>query len=151
MRFTMIAIVLLLLGRSAEAQIVTAPTDATFAHPDADFAITSGYRMEFFQCSSVTPGPPPVCVGRASQPFQTTGTVPKTLVTGPATARHFLFADVQGAPLASLPVAFGFVSALVAVGDTSAGGSGESQRSGDSNPFFARGRNPATPTGLTVR
>lgn len=148
----MLVAALVLSARLAAAQTVVAPTAAIFDHPDAEFAITSGYRVEFFRCNSVSPGPPAVCVGRAAAPFTTGAIVPKASITGTAAARriNLLAAPVSGV-LASMPTGVGFVGTLVALGDLSAGGFGESGRTADSNPFYASGRTPASPTGVVIQ
>lgn len=132
----------------AEAQVVVAPTGVTFTHSATEFNRTASYREEFFQCTSVTAG---VCTGRAAAPFQTGVLIPKAAVTGTA-PRAFLFSSIPaGSPLPSLPAGVGFVSTLVAIGDPNAGATGESARSGDSNPFFAQGVTPASPTNVVVQ
>lgn len=134
----------------ARAQVVTAPTRAEFQHPDADYAVTGTYHLDFYQCASLTPAG--LCQGRAAVPFSSGADIPKAAVTGNATLRtaNFSGGAVPGV-LQSMPIGVAFVSTVIAVGDGTIGGQGQSAPSVDSNAFFARGRTPASPTATAVR
>jgi len=149
MRVIILLAAMTLFAVPATAQVVIAPTGTTFNHPTTEFNRTASYREEFFQCASVTAG---VCTGRAAAPFQTGVLIPKAAITGTAPSRTFLFTSIpSGNPLPSLPAGVGFVATIVAIGDPNAGATGESARSGDSNPFFAQGTTPASPTSVVVQ
>lgn len=157
MRHLILTLVLLALPLASHAQVIIAPTAATFSHPDAEFAVTGSYRLEFYQCNSVTPpdatNPNGTCVGRAAAPFQTATDVPKSAVTGNASARSFSLttAPVNGV-LSSMPAGVGFVSAIRAVADPAIPGvAGVSASAGDSNPFFSSARTPAVPGRASIR
>jgi hypothetical protein len=148
---TLLFALLLATPAAAQSTVVVAPAAATFAHSDADFAITASYHFEFYTCTSVTTAG--VCVGQAATPFQAGVDVPKSLVTGTAVARSV---DMKAAPtsgvLSSVPLGVGLVATVKAVADTSVPGvGGTSAASNISNAFFAQARTPVAPGSLAVR
>lgn len=152
-RRLIVALLFTLLARPVSAQVVTGPTSLAFAHADTDFAITASYQLQFFQCASITNS---VCQGQATSPMQSV-TVPKSGVTsfapdsnGDNRSISFTAAPVSGV-LPSLPAGVAFVAALIANGDTSAGGAGSSAASAPSNPFYRTGRAPAAPSAVRAK
>lgn len=148
-----LALVFVAMAASAQAQVVTGPSQITFSSPS--HAIVAVYHIDFFQCGSIAPPGsvnPGACVGRATAPFQTGVDVPKANITG---SNPVYIIDLTTAPavtvLPSLPAGMGFILTLTAVGDPSVGGTGQSVRSGDSNSFFRAGLVPAAPGNVTVK
>jgi len=142
---------LLVLGSSrAQAQIVIAPTQATFPYADTDLAVTASFQVAFFQCSSVTANP--VACAHAPAPIQTV-TYPKSAVGGTAASRTLLLAAAPiNGTLPAFPAGVGFVAEIAAVGDpTQPGIAGASAFSPDSNPFFGSARTPAVPGNVVVK
>lgn len=150
-KYLLLFLFLLLVPPTAFAQtavpVPITPNALTFQHPDADFAITTGYTIEYYRCGSLSTAG--LCVGRATAAFQVGNTIPKAAVTGVANARTIDLSKLN--VFTSLPAGVPFVMALTAVGDKNAGATGDSGRSLDSNAFFALGRNPAIPDSLVVR
>jgi hypothetical protein len=145
----------LLFARPSQAQVVTAPTGASFLYTDAQLAQVTSFVVEDFQCASLSGG---ICTGQAAAPFQTGVTIPKANVTtlSPADSfgnnRAISFAAAPGSGiLTSLPAGVPFVTTILAIGDPTTGTTGQSPRSAASNPFFATGVLPAVPGNIKVK
>lgn len=155
MKKLLVLLVLVCLPTLVSAQTVSAPTQILFDHSDTDMGMTVGYRVEFFQCATITtPTPPgvPVCNGRATAPFQVGTVVAKsgiTTTTIPTRVINLLTPPMNGA-LAVMPIGVGFVSNVIAVADAGQGLTGE-VRSNDSNPFYPKLKILAPPTNVQVR
>jgi hypothetical protein len=141
---------------SAQAQIVIAPTGANFTATAADFANTLSYQFDLFACTSVTAGPPALCVGQSATAFGTGIVVPVAsvvpLVPPDAFGNNYTF-PLNVAPvlafLQSTPAGVGYVATIIANGNP-ATGSLNSPRSAASNPF-SPGRSLAGVTTVRVR
>lgn len=144
--FLLIIIALFVLGLAAPAIAqVTAPVAASFSHSDADFAASTSFTFEFFQCTSIVAGQGQGC---APQPFQTGATVAKSAVTTISPVNQFgnnRQFSLTGGLLPAAPLGVPFVATLTAVGDAAQGVS-NSARSAASNPFYL-GLRALTPAG----
>lgn len=139
----------------AFAQTVIGPTRILFVHPDAELAVTGAYHVDFFQCASVSSTG--ACVSQAASPFQGADVMKAAVVTlsppdaSGANRQIAMNAAPVSGVLGSMPAGVPFVGTLQAVGDPNAGGTGASARSAASNPFFAAGKTPASPTGVLAK
>lgn len=139
----------------ARAQAVIAPSKLLFKSTDADLGLTAAYHVDFYQCASVSSDG--ACVGQAASPFQGADVAKAAVVTlsPPDTSGANRQIAMSAAPvsgvLAAMPAGVPFVGTLVAVSDPNAGGVGVSTRSAPSNPFFAQGKTPASPTGVLAK
>src|SRR5262245_26766573 len=108
--------------QSANAQVVTGPSNAVFDHPDADFNVTASYTINYYQCTSVNTSTG-AGVGCGSAPFSS-GSVPKanvTTTTSPTRSINLKAAPANG-PINAMPAGVPFISKILAVGDPNAGG-----------------------------
>jgi len=135
------------LPATAHAQTPIAPSGMTFTATGADVAKTLSYRLDFFQCASVTAG---AGVGCAAAPFQTGVDVPKVSITSAGTTRTLpLTTAPANGLLAATPAGVPMIATLIANGDPAQGAS-NSPRSSASNAFFGRALAVSAPSAVTV-